>query len=70
MVFNTTICAYTGVQERGMCHGDSGGPLVSGEELIGLVSWGVPCALGYPDVFTRTASFQPWIIRHVGVENL
>ncbi|XP_066591876.1 chymotrypsin-2-like [Prorops nasuta] len=37
----------------GTCHGDSGSPLAQDRELVGIVSGGIPCAQGYPDVFTR-----------------
>lgn len=44
-----------------MFKGDSGGPLVENNILVGVVSWGSPCAAGDPDVFTRIHSFVPWI---------
>lgn len=67
-VFNTTICAYAGVRNSGMCLGDSGGALVLDGALIGIVSWGVPCAIGYPDVFTRVGPFLSWIDGNVGAK--
>lgn len=42
--------------------GDSGGPLVANGSQIGIVSFGRPCAVGYPDVYTRVSSFTSWII--------
>lgn len=58
------ICTLTNRGE-GACHGDSGGPLVeetvNEREVIGIVSWGSPCANGYPDVFTKVAAFRSWI---------
>lgn len=60
-VHDGTLCVYSGGLERGMCHGDSGGPLVSNGVLVGAVSWGVPCARGYPDAFTRISTYAPWI---------
>lgn len=44
--------------------GDSGGPLVADygvPVLIGVISWGVPCSVGYPDVYTRISAYQSWI---------
>lgn len=42
--------------------GDSGGPLVQADgSLIGIVSWGVPCGLGLPDIFTQVSSYKDWI---------
>nr|CAD7461459.1 unnamed protein product [Timema tahoe] len=41
--------------------GDSGGPLVFGGRVIGIVSWGDPCALGVPDVYVRVSEFIDWI---------
>ncbi|KAF5287271.1 hypothetical protein FQR65_LT02144 [Abscondita terminalis] len=54
------ICTLTR-SGQGACHGDSGGPLISGSEQIGVVSWGQPCAIGYPDVFTRVSAYIDWI---------
>lgn len=59
-VFDSNICTLTQAGE-GACHGDSGGPLVVQNILVGVVSWGNPCANGYPDVFTRVSSFVEWI---------
>ncbi|KAK1135836.1 Chymotrypsin-1 [Melipona bicolor] len=54
------ICTYTKVGE-GACHGDSGGPLVVNGVQVGIVSFGQPCAVGKPDVYTRVSSFVSWI---------
>ncbi|KAJ3497768.1 hypothetical protein NLG97_g1653 [Lecanicillium saksenae] len=58
------VCTQVG--GHGTCQGDSGGPLVwiSDEDEIyqvGLVSFGVPCANKYPDVFTKVSSYLQWI---------
>lgn len=45
--------------------GDSGSPLVIGNELVGIVSWGIPCAVGFPDVHTRLAPYVDWIKMHI-----
>lgn len=41
--------------------GDSGGPLIHDDVQIGVVSFGQPCAVGKPDVYTRVSSFVSWI---------
>ncbi|XP_018403820.1 PREDICTED: transmembrane protease serine 3-like [Cyphomyrmex costatus] len=58
------ICTFTTLGE-GACKGDSGGPLVFNGVQIGIVSFGVPCALGRPDVFTRVSSFKEWIQKYI-----
>lgn len=55
--------------KRGVCTGDSGGPLAINGELVGLVSWGVPCAKGYPDVYTRVSTFNDWIMDSMANSN-
>jgi secreted trypsin-like serine protease len=54
--------------------GDSGGPLITAEKdklwtLVGIVSYGAAasCQVGYPDVFTRVASYLSWITNHTGI---
>ncbi|XP_001607871.2 chymotrypsin-2 [Nasonia vitripennis] len=54
------ICTLTKAGE-GACHGDSGGPLVADGIQVGIVSFGMPCARGMPDVFTRVYTFINWI---------
>ncbi|KAL6265053.1 hypothetical protein P5V15_005144 [Pogonomyrmex californicus] len=55
------ICTLTLKKREGACNGDSGGPLVANGTQIGIVSFGTPCALGYPDVYTRVSKFISWI---------
>jgi hypothetical protein len=45
--------------------GDSGSPLVANDVQIGLASFVRPCAVGYPDVYTRVSAFKDWIAQHV-----
>lgn len=64
-IFESQVCAF-GASNQGACHGDSGGPLVTSSNvanntLVGIVSGGIPCARGYPDVYTRVYSFLDWI---------
>nr|AAV84209.1 chymotrypsin [Culicoides sonorensis] len=63
LVYDNVICTYLS-SGKGMCNGDSGGPLVANNQLIGAVSWGVPCARGYPDAFARISSHRSWIINN------
>ncbi|XP_063699698.1 chymotrypsin-2-like [Culicoides brevitarsis] len=62
-VNDNVICTYM-PSGKGMCNGDSGGPLVANNVLIGTVSWGIPCAKGYPDAFARVSSHRTWIINN------
>ncbi|XP_050465746.1 chymotrypsin-1-like [Cataglyphis hispanica] len=63
-VISSHICTLTKAGQ-GACHGDSGSPLVSNGSQVGIVSFGSPCAVGYPDVFTRVSSFTSWIITNI-----
>ncbi|XP_055622122.1 chymotrypsin-1-like [Toxorhynchites rutilus septentrionalis] len=63
-VHENTICTSS-PQGIGMCMGDSGGPLISEGQLQGVVSWGTPCALGIPDVFSRVSSHRSWILETI-----
>ncbi|XP_055531903.1 chymotrypsin-2-like [Wyeomyia smithii] len=60
------LCTFLRVGQ-GTCMGDSGSPLIVEGVLVGLVSWGVPCAVGKPDVYTRVATHRAWILRTTGV---
>nr|XP_015840677.1 PREDICTED: trypsin delta/gamma [Tribolium castaneum] len=65
---DTMVCA--GVPEGGKdaCSGDSGGPLTKNGILVGIVSWGLGCALpGYPGVYTNVASVREWIRNNTGI---
>jgi trypsin len=63
------ICA--GVPEGGKdaCQGDSGGPLVAGGKLVGIVSWGLSCALAnYPGVYSNVANLRQFVTDKTGVQ--
>ncbi|XP_047520904.1 chymotrypsin-1-like isoform X1 [Pieris napi] len=51
---------------KGSCPGDSGGPLVNDKKVVGVTSRGIPCARGYPDIFTNVAAYQDWIKSKMG----
>jgi len=63
------ICASdnTGGRERDSCQGDSGGPMAVKEpnglfRVVGIVSWGIGCASGYPGVYARVTHFNNWVL--------
>lgn len=50
----------------GTCNGDSGGPLIdANDELVGVVSWGKPCAVGWPDIYTSVPYHYNWIMEQL-----
>ncbi|GAB0098106.1 Peptidase S1, PA clan [Sergentomyia squamirostris] len=61
MVFDHKICTFTRTGQ-GICMGDSGGPLVIGSNVIGIPSWVIPCARGFPDVYDRVSSHRNWVL--------
>ncbi|XP_066594933.1 transmembrane protease serine 9-like [Prorops nasuta] len=64
-VTNSHICTLT-KRGEGACNGDSGGPLVNEEGFqVGIVSFGYPCALGRPDVYSRVSYFYDYIVEHI-----
>ncbi|KAG7302391.1 hypothetical protein JYU34_013921 [Plutella xylostella] len=59
------LCVFHS-ENHGMCNGDSGSALVRTDigGQVGVVSWGFPCALGAPDMFTRVGAFRDFIEKH------
>lgn len=57
------ICA--GEEGRDACHGDSGSPLVYNGIQVGVVSWGIGCALKWPTVYARVSKFLPFITQQM-----
>lgn len=65
-IVDGSLCTSTYYATLGLCSGDSGGPLVYANSLVGVISWGVPCALGKPDVYTRVSTHLGWIASVIG----
>jgi trypsin len=62
------ICANVPGGGKDACQGDSGGPLVVAGQLVGIVSWGVGCALAeYPGVYANVATLKSFITSNTGV---
>ena len=64
------LCAGYDDKAKDSCQGDSGGPLYlkggttanpNGDVLVGVVSWGIGCADGYPGVYARISEFADFI---------
>lgn len=58
------MCTFT-KRGEGSCHGDSGGPLVSNGFLVGIVNWGTPCAVGFPDVHASPYYHRDWMVTNM-----
>ncbi|XP_057341819.1 polyserase-2-like [Microplitis mediator] len=62
------ICAMVPEGGKDSCQGDSGGPMVVERRLVGIVSWGVGCALpGNPGVYTEVQYYRDWIKTITGI---
>ncbi|XP_015126443.1 chymotrypsin-1-like [Diachasma alloeum] len=62
VIYRDQLCAYGGYG-KGVCSGDSGSGLIYNGQIVGIASWVMPCAVGYPDVYTRVYSHKDWIAR-------
>ncbi len=62
-VLDSTICTFNQAGQ-GICQGDSGGPLTAANTVIGIVSWNIPCARGFPDGYDRVSYWRDWIVEN------
>lgn len=61
------ICAMTPDGSKDSCQGDSGGPMVVDKQLVGIVSWGIDCAVkGNPGIYTEVQHYRDWIEQITG----
>lgn len=65
-IFDHKICTLRPAGQ-GFCYGDSGGGLAAGSAVIATVSWMMPCARGFPDVYDRVSHFRTWIINTIAL---
>jgi trypsin len=62
------ICAGEPGGGKDACQGDSGGPLTVDGQLVGIVSWGLSCALAdYPGVYSNVFTLKSFITEQTGV---
>ncbi|CAH0625232.1 unnamed protein product [Chrysodeixis includens] len=56
------ICTFHS-RGKGLCYGDSGSPLISkvSGKQIGIASWALTCAQGYPDMHVRISGYKTYI---------
>lgn len=66
-IYDNVLCTRN-IKMKGTCNCDSGGPLVVNGKLVGVVSWGIRCAIGLPDVFTRISEHSKWIEMMINAE--
>ncbi|XP_054163688.1 trypsin-1-like, partial [Oppia nitens] len=63
---NDNMICFGGYERHDTCYGDSGGPLmekIDGRfQVIGIVSFGIPCAIKlYPTIYTKVSNYVDWI---------
>lgn len=65
IIYPGHICTLV---QRGIggCFGDSGSPLVANGAVVGVVSFGLSCARGAPDILIRVSHYIDWIDSQMG----
>ena len=63
-ILDGTICSLS-PSGQGKCMGDSGGPLTHNGQVIGAVSWGVPCGGAAPDMYARISQYRDWMLNAI-----
>ncbi|XP_046748444.1 trypsin-1-like [Diprion similis] len=67
-LLDSMLCAGHMDADAEVCQGDLGAPLVHEERLVGILSYGLGCAVPtFPAVYTRINSFVTWIFDHTGI---
>lgn len=61
--------AVAGSDKAGLCAGDSGNPLIQNGKLVGIATWGIGCAEGYPDVFENVYKHLDFIKSEMNQDN-
>jgi hypothetical protein len=59
LIYPGHICTLA--QRGGGCFGDSGSILIANGGAVGIVSFGLSCARGAPDLLARVSSYTRWI---------
>lgn len=66
-IYDSILCTFAGYG-AGTCNGDSGGVFVVNNKIVGILSWGDPCAIGKPDQFTRVSDYIDFIETHTKIK--
>lgn len=78
MVHPISLCTYNRIGQ-GVCNGDGGSPLIQRVPnrpqegiILGSLSWSLPCARGFPDVYAKFWPIIPFLraATNNGVPNL
>ncbi|TMW48339.1 hypothetical protein DOY81_006565 [Sarcophaga bullata] len=69
-ILDGMLCAGYMDGKRDACSGDSGGPLVCDDQLVGITSFGLGCAVaGFPGVYTNVAYYNNWLLNHLSLSD-